>query len=367
MFVLHAVQAQFGDSIILEFGPKNKPRYMLIDGGPPDVFDDDLNEALDAIVGKGGKLDLLLLSHIDNDHVVGLLDLLAALQADGANGLPPRVVARKLWHNSFANTVDTDGQIVQRLQTLMSLASAASVAMPFADTALLGLVEGQRLRTLAKQLKIKINPGFTDGLVLVDTAKQPIKFGPLSLQVVGPNKASLAELRKKWLEWLEKTENDAMNDPTVLANADQSVPNLSSIVVLATCNGKTALLTGDARGDHLISGLETAKLLTNGKLHVDLLKVQHHGSNRNATKTFFKNITADKYLISANGENDNPDLETLEWIVETAHAAGRPIEIIVTNSTSSTKKIKQTHKPSQFGYTLTTRPEADHSIAVALA
>ena len=367
MFVLHAVQAQFGDSIIVKFGTSNKPRYILIDGGPQDVFDDDLNDALDAIVGQGGKLDLLLLSHIDNDHVVGLLDLLAALQADDASGRPPRVVASKLWHNSFARTVDTDGQIVQRLQTLMSMASAASVAMPFANTALLGLVEGHRLRTLAKQLKLKVNLGFTDDLILVETAKQAVKFGPLTLQVVGPNKANLAELRNKWIDWLEKTENDAMNDPTVLANADRSVPNLSSIVVLAKCNGKTALLTGDARGDHLVSGLETAKLLKNGKLHVDLLKVQHHGSNRNATKTFFKNITADKYLISANGKDDNPDLQTLEWIVETAHAAGRPIEIIVTNSTPSTKKIKQTHKPSQFGYKLTTRPTADHSIAVALA
>ena len=197
MFVLHAVQAQFGDSIILEYGPGNKRRYLLIDGGPPHVFEEDLNASLESVVGKGGTLDLLLLSHIDNDHVVGLLDLLAALQDDDASGRPPRVKASKLWHNSFARTVDTDGQIVQRLQTLMSMATAASVAMPFADTALLGLIEGQRLRTLAKQLKIKMNPGFTDELILVETAKAPIKFGTLSLQVVGPNKENLAELRKK--------------------------------------------------------------------------------------------------------------------------------------------------------------------------
>jgi hypothetical protein len=366
MFVLHAVQADHGDSIILEYGSATKPRYMLVDGGPEHVFDHDLDRALQAVV-KGGKLDLLMLSHIDNDHVVGLLDLLAALQADDANGVKRRVAISKLWHNSFARTVDSDGQIVQRLQALMTLANSANVAMPLADTALFGLVEGHKLRTLAKQLKLKINPGFTDDLILVETAKEPIKFGALSLQIVGPNKKNLEELRKIWLAWLKKTEDDAMNDPTTLANADDSVPNLSSVVVLATCNNKTALLTGDARGDHLVSGLGTAQLLTNGKLHVDLLKVQHHGSNRNSTKTFFRNITADKYLISANGDNDNPDLQTLEWIVETAHAAGRPIQIFVTNETASTKKIQQTHKPSTFGYSLTSRPAGDPSLAVPLA
>ena len=367
MFKLHAVQAQFGDSLILEYGTPAKRRYTLIDGGPPDTFDPHLAAALKETVKPKGKLDLLILSHVDNDHVIGVLDLLAALEADDVNGKDRRVRIGGLWHNSFQRTIDPNGEVIQRLQNLMAMATTANLAMPLTADAFFGIFEGNRLRILAKKLKIAINKGFTDNLILVDTAKKAIKQGPMTLRVVGPGKANLDTLRADWLKWLAKAENAINDGPAVAANSDQSVPNLSSIVLLAQCNGKTALLTGDARGDHILDGLAQAGLLTNGKLHVDLLKVQHHGSNRNATFTFFKTVTADKYVISADGKHENPDHETLKWIVEAAKAAGRQIEIFVTNETASTKKLKQTHKPAQHTYKLTVMPKTAHRMEIVLA
>jgi hypothetical protein len=58
---------------------------------------------------------------------------------------------------------------------------------------------------------------------------------------------------------------------------------------------------GDALGDHILDGLEKGGHLVDGKMHLDVLKLPHHGSERNITPTFFKNITADVYLASANG------------------------------------------------------------------
>ncbi len=366
MFKLHAVQAQFGDCLILEYGTAAKRRFLLIDGGPPETFASDLEASLASIVTTS-KLDAVILSHIDNDHIVGLLDLFALLESDVANDQPARLKIGGLWHNSFQRTLDPDGEITQRMQTLMTMAATASVAMPLAADAFFGVKEGNRLRILAKKLKLPINKGFTDDLVLVETATEPIKFGPLKLRVVGPNQANLDALRVKWLKWLEDTETQMASDPKTMANSDPSVPNLSSIVLLAECDGKTILLTGDARGDHILDGLTKAGLLTNGKLHVDVLKVPHHGSNRNITAKFFKTVTADTYVISADGKNGNPDLDTLEWLVEAAHRAARPVEIVVTNATPATKKIVQTHKPADFGYKLTVKPKTKHSIAVVLA
>lgn len=366
MFKLHAVQAQFGDSLILEFGTNAKRRFILIDGGPPNTFNNDLDAALQSIV-KSGKLDLVLLSHIDNDHIVGLLDLLAALEEDKANGQPPRIAISGMWHNSFQKSLDPGGEITQRMQMLMSMAGAAGVAMPLAADAFFGVKEGNRLRILAKKLKLPVNKGFQDDLVMLETAPQTLKFGKLSLRVVGPNQANLDALRDEWMEWLAKAEKKMASDPSTMANADKSIPNLSSIVVLAEHDGKTILLTGDARSDHMLDGLGQAGLLTNGKLHVDVLKVAHHGSDRNHTASFFKTVTADTYVISADGKHDNPDYSTLKWIVEAAHSAGRQIEIVVTNATPSTKKLKQTHKPGDYGYRLTVKPKADHSIAVELS
>jgi hypothetical protein len=366
MFKLHVVQAQFGDALILEFGDGTKRRYILIDGGPPDNFKNDLDAALQSIVPTK-KLDLVVLSHIDNDHIIGLLDLLAALEEDDVNGDPPRVNVGGLWHNSFQKVIDTDGEITQRMQMLMTMAGSASVAMPTAAGAFFGVKEGNRLRILAKKLKLPVNKGFQDDLVMLETAAAPVKFGKLTLRVVGPNRKNLDVLREEWLKWLANAEKELTSGPTTLANTDRSIPNLSSIVVLAQYGKKTILLTGDARSDHVYSGLEQAGLLTGGKLHLDVLKVAHHGSARNHTPTFFKKVTADTYVISANGKDDNPDYDTLTWIVEAAKSGGRKIELIVTNDTPSTKKIKQTHKPADFGYKLTVKPKARHSIAVDLS
>lgn len=366
MFKLHAVQAQFGDCLILEFGTAAKRRFILIDGGPPDTLNNDLDAALQSIV-PSKKLDLIVLSHIDIDHIAGLLELLAALEQDKANGDKPRVAVGGLWHNSFQKSLDPDGDITQRMQMLMTMAGSASVTMPLAADSFFGVKEGNRLRILAKKLKLPLNSGFQDDLIILETATQPFKFGKLTLRVVGPNQANLDALRAEWLKWLAKSESQMASDPATLANSDGSIPNLSSIVLLAEYEGKTVLLTGDARSDHIMDGLKQAGLLANGKLHVDVLKVAHHGSNRNATATFFKNLTADTYVISANGKDDNPDYETLTWIVEAARSAGRQIKIIVTNNTPSTKKLSQTHKPADYGYRMTVRPKTAHSITVALS
>ena len=75
------------------------------------------------------------------------------------------------------------------------------------------------------------------------------------------------------------------------------------------------LLTGDARGDFIMEDLERENLLTKTKpMHLDILKVPHHGSDRNVDDSFFERITADHYIISGDGEHGNPERETLEMI-----------------------------------------------------
>jgi hypothetical protein len=79
------------------------------------------------------------------------------------------------------------------------------------------------------------------------------------------------------------------------------------------------LLTGDARGDYVLEGLKAAKVLDRA-LHLDVLKVPHHGSNRDVEVDFFRRVTANHYVVSANGKYGNPDEETLKMI---ADARGR--------------------------------------------
>ncbi len=90
------------------------------------------------------------------------------------------------------------------------------------------------------------------------------------------------------------------------------------------------LLTGDARGDKIIENLEEHGLMDDeGKIHVDLLKMPHHGSDRNVEDDFFKRVTADHYVVSGDGRHHNPELETYRMLFK-ARQGGDPYVIHVT-------------------------------------
>ena len=92
---LHAVQAQFGDCLLVESRAGGSTRYILIDGGPSGTYTPHLRPALAQIKTGRGLVDLMVLSHIDNDHVTGLLELVTELQA--SSGAPASDGAVEKW------------------------------------------------------------------------------------------------------------------------------------------------------------------------------------------------------------------------------------------------------------------------------
>lgn len=364
MFRFHVVQAEFGDCLLLEYGTPARPRFTLIDGGPPKNFDTNLAPVLKQIAQRKVPLDLAVLSHVDNDHIVGLVDYFAELQA-GAADLPR---PKEIWHNSWGKTMDPDGVIAPRIVALMTLTRAA--AMPMAANAVLGISEGNALRTKAKLLGIPINAAFPEAdLITVGNAGKAVTLGNLTLSVVGPTQKNLDRLRKDWLAWIDKHEDEVGSDDVmIMANSDRSVPNLSSIMLIAEADGKSILLTGDGRSDHLLDGLEEAgRLDADGNYHIDILKLAHHGSERDVTREFFDRVTADTYVASANGKDGNPDLPTLGWIADAARESGRDITILVTNRTPSVIEFQKKFPASKYRYQLQLMPKGDHVLVLTLA
>ena len=97
MFRFHVVQAEYGDALLLEYGTANSPRFILIDGGPPGTYESHLRSVLAEVRRIAPTLDLAVLSHVDNDHVTGLLDYFAELQASPADlPRPARALAQRV-------------------------------------------------------------------------------------------------------------------------------------------------------------------------------------------------------------------------------------------------------------------------------
>jgi beta-lactamase superfamily II metal-dependent hydrolase len=279
---LEALNANDGDCLLLHHGST----LILIDGGSAGVYRDTLKPRLEQLRG-GGRLDLrmALVSHIDADHITGIQDLLEDV---AENAAPYRIAT--LWHNSF-----------ERLREAPKY--AASVR------------QGNAVRNAAVQLAIPIEKVLAPGRVKIAAG--------LTFTILGPRAAELEKLDRSW-KLPAAQAADYLN---------RTVPNLSSIVVLVEAGKRRLLLTGDAGGDLILRSLDEAGLLP---LHVDVLKLPHHGSNHSIDRKFLERVTADHYVISGNGKHGNPHPDTLAWLAEAR--LGAKADVYFTNAPGAVPK-----------------------------
>ncbi|MDP2710844.1 MAG: hypothetical protein Q8O56_06460 [Solirubrobacteraceae bacterium] len=344
IFSLEALQAFQGDCLLLHAGSATQPLLVLIDGGPSSTWETSLRPRLEQLRGERAgdeagaalSIDLAMVSHIDDDHIHGMLDFAGELVTEQLDARPLSYEVQTLWHNAFDDVVDDADALRSAAVDVLS----QPVGDPRADeirAAGLAIVasvnQGRELRDQAARLGWSVNDPFDGPVVLPPDGRRAITLGDVTLTVVCPHATQLEKLHEAWDTWLRQHPH-AIKDPAATAAfVDRSPYNLSSIVVLAECAGKRMLLTGDARGDHVLSGLDAAGIAEQGATHVDILKLPHHGSIRNLAEEFFARITADHYVISANGRHGNPETETLELIA--ASRSDDDFEIHLTNRAGS--------------------------------
>ncbi len=330
-FTLEALQAKHGDSLLLHYGKESNPKLIVIDGGPAGVFTKSLRRRLDQIKAArtpDGPLPIrmLMVSHLDDDHINGVLKLSDALvdNLDQNIELPYNILS--LWHNSFDDIVgnNSDALFASISAAVKPLSTGGSLpaGLPLSregGAVVASVPQGRNLRNNAKRLDLEVNKPFKDLVGAPAKGKKTVTLGDgLKFTIIGPNEERITELQIEWDAVIKKKGLAKNKEGQALAAAylDESVFNLSSIVVLAEAGSKTMLLTGDARGDDILKGLITTGLLKKGTLHVDLLKLPHHGSDRNVETDFFRKVTADRYVISADGRHGNPEVATLGMISE---------------------------------------------------
>lgn len=274
----------------------------------------------------------------------------------------------KFWQNNFHDQVDDNNGEIEDLLANQAFTLSAHENSAVREIALdhqeLAQSVGDALRISWRisedQLDIPINPEFNNKLMRVAKPADTFKIGSMYFTLIGPFEAELVTLRKEWNAWLKKMKkhkeglkkkSDKLFHPLVasdtdsfiaplLSNAEEfaasdeliqdrlqqlaqvkvlgkrknvTTPNLASLMFFVREGQRTMLLTGDGHCDDILKGLENAKLLrADGTLHVNLLKVPHHGSEHNTSVAFAKAITADKYVFCGNGAHENPDLDVVK-------------------------------------------------------
>ena len=367
-----------GDALLISHANGiGKNNHILVDGGMKSSFKNSVAPYLNKEINKNDEvIDLLCVSHIDDDHIVGVIALME-LQAQWRvfkhhNGTPastanvskPKTVEppliQSIWHNSFAESYDLGEAlplIANALQNIEQMTAEFVNEDLFerinhkATSIKNGITLSQRLRP--EQLNIPLNPQYDTKLVKCNQSsihKNEHTIGNINVSVIGPFSSDLTDLKKKWIEWekahrqeLEEFYADlsitALNQPLSIAQLSQilinsgtvklgvrdqvSIPNLASIMFLVEADGKTILMTGDGHSDDIIKGLKKNKKLSpDNSKHVNVLKVQHHGASANIDKSFCKKITADHYVFCGNGTHSNPEMDVLEVIFNSRKGNG---------------------------------------------
>ena len=353
MVTFEALDAEHGDCLLLHYSVtldgQDVPQLWLIDGGPTGTWDRTLRPHL-AGLANGGTLSIRLgmVTHIDSDHIGGMKNLVAALVADPRRKYTPDLRFVEFWFNGFERIGGNTAAVAQ------AAAKTAGLDGAFLESA----KEGERLLLDLKALPGAhqlLNPGFADGTII---APETCEIGEVQIQLVAPTATRIEALREEWAAQLEIPAAQL----AAAEQRDDSPTNLSSLAFLATIQGKTILFTGDALADHLIEGWKAL----NGAdpCPIDVMKVPHHGAAGNNSRALFELFPAKHYVFCANGKDGNPDLQTLDWLMETQ--SGRNYTIHITSPENTPGLVNQKDLLKKAQTNVVWRKSAERSIRIAL-
>ena len=305
MFRIEMLPAGHGDCLWIEYGDPKAPRRVLIDGGAAGTYKRALRERLRGLRENERRFELLVVTHIDADHITGILELLEDSET--------RFQARDIWFNGYRHLPD------EKPETL-------------------GPVQGERLTDLLA--KRPWNREFKEAAVVVQADGELPRLqleGGLVLTLLSPTPGKLADLKPEWEKEVRKAGLDPsqprpgevespggfelLGSPDVEALAaeafseDSAKANGSSIALLAEFEGRRLLLTGDAHPGIMTAAIK--RLAGGGRLAVDACKLPHHGSKANVNRQFLQALDCRKWLFSTNGAYfRHPDRQTVARVIK---------------------------------------------------
>ncbi|PLC57360.1 ComEC/Rec2 family competence protein [Photobacterium carnosum] len=291
-FNVKVLKAAHGDCILISgVFDDGIFRNILIDGGPSKAYEyrqfkGELFNELSKINKQQQVIDLLIITHVDDDHIGGLLK---GFKNDGLLSL----LTKKVWFNSGKLINEYFNQ--QENENLIVLNDSGEVGYT-------SIRQGVDFEEIIER------KGIWDKNIIM--ASDIIHIFGIKFTFLSPNEDQLSKLLGKW----EKEQPNSLTssthtdyDKTLLEliesdifEEDNTIHNGSSLAFIFEYKNKRALLLGDARDSVIVNNLK--KLLKLGESNrFDLIKLSHHGSKYNTSIEFLRIVDCDKYIISTDG------------------------------------------------------------------
>lgn len=307
---------------------------MLVDGG----LTKSGREALRAMIASRPKpldFELLVITHIDLDHIEGIIEIL--------KDLPPNVRFKEIWFNGWEQ-------------------------LKLAGLEPLGVKEGIELTDiLAKNHSAAWNKSTGGKAVALDDTDSVVRHqfdAGMTVTVLSPGRIQLTKLRDKWRETVEELarnekqeekpappglENLGPIDVAALAQEkfqeDDSVTNGSSIALCLEYDGTRALLLADAHPSVIERSIR--QLSPSLPLSAGAVKLSHHGSRRNTSLSLVGSVSARNWIVSSDGtgSSKHPNREAIARVL---HGKSEPTTLVFNYKTKSNdlwenKNLKKNH------------------------
>lgn len=318
VYRIHVLPAQRGDALWIEYGAEDALNHILIDGGITSTSRDHLRKRVKE-VGTPLHFELLVVTHIDLDHIQGILQFL--------EDLPDGITFGDIWFNGW------DQMKAIGLEPM-------------------GVKEGIRLSEILKNKHKTTWNKVADGKAIALEADGSVVTysldGGMKLTVLGPAHEQLVKLRERWDNVIEEfgaaeeAEGKSEDPPGLdlgipglepmgpidvpaLAESkfkeDDTVPNGSSIGLVLEYHGRRALMLGDAYPSVIASSLRI--ISPNERFKADVVKLAHHGSRNNTDRALASLLSAPTWIFSSNGASNtkHPHQESVARVLHDGKGA----------------------------------------------
>jgi beta-lactamase superfamily II metal-dependent hydrolase len=317
-FRIELLPAAHGDALWVEYGKGKTVRRILIDGGPIHAYE-ALEEKLITLPEGDQRVELVVITHVDTDHIEGIIRLFAEH--------PSRwlIAPQDIWFNGWRHIQETEilgGREGDFLSALISNRAGELWNKAFDKHAIV-IRSGESLPVIV------LDDGLGMKLTLLSPDEDKLNKMALKWEKdVDKYGLDPGDLEGAWEQLLEKKRylpDDGLlggvgeiNDTIARQlKTDPSAANGASISFLAEFEGKSCLFLADAHAGMVADSIK--KLIPQGKkrLKVDAFKMSHHGSKNNISKALLKLVDAKHFLVSTNGAiHEHPDKPAIEAVIQ---------------------------------------------------
>lgn len=330
-----------GDCITLLLKNDDKEMHIMVDGG---LYTQEVN---DYIVNEfHGHIDYLIVTHIDNDHINGLIEMLKS---------KPNLTINHIFYNCYQRTSDDlqewDEKMVENVKRVYG-------HLPVVVDMLEQKINAEKSMTLAELIlgNEKWKKAWRREYITEDSAAIDIENDMGRFIFLSPTKKALNDLDKEYrtLFWKtlykqkiedykkeetiyealmrvmeqedytdlneEPVSSKVLNEKTLKSYSDEKLGNLNSsneasIAFVWEYGGHRILFMGDAAPQQVVSKLGDVYGKTTKPVLFDVIKVSHHGSAHSTSKELVSVADSEHYFLTGGGASIRPSYQALARII----------------------------------------------------